>query len=281
VPLFVTLYVGGSLAVGGFIVHLWQNHTFARSAEWLAAQSWFPTRLGLDRSAAVAAPGSVDKDARPATGAVVTEATMATSASNAEATGPEPVAAGVATYALSADLEPAPRPTDPPLASPVDQPTAEPAAASSPSEGPADPIEPSVAALAPAPEPPPAEPAAAAEPSEVAVPAPPASEATTRGVPSAQVDIVVNRGDEVLATGDIAAARLLYEWAASAGDARAALALGKTHDPLYLAQMRVRGAWADLDKAAEWYKVAEARGSREATLRLASLLKKIGTASAD
>jgi hypothetical protein len=280
-PLFATLYIGGSLAVGGVIVHLWQTHTLTRSAEWLAAQSWFPTRPALDRSAAVTAPASVDKSTGAATGTVVTEATRATPASTTEATGPEPVVAGVATYALSADLEPAARPTDPPIAWASAQPTPEPVPALSPSEGSADVVEPSVAALSPAAEPEQFEPAAAAQPPEIAVSASPASEATIRAVPPAQIDIVVNRGDEVLATGDIAAARLLYGWAASAGDARAALALGKTHDPLYLAQTRVRGAWADPDKAVEWYKVAEARGSREAIARLASLLKKTGMASAD
>jgi hypothetical protein len=285
VPLFATLYIGGSLAVGGFIVHLWQNHTLARSAEWLAAQSWFPALPALDRSAAVTAPGSIDQSTRPATAAVVTEPTTATPAATTDATGPEPVVAAVATYALSADLEPAARPTDPPIAWASAEPTAAPEAASSPPEASADLVEPSVAALSPAAEPDQVEPdqvepAGAVGPPEVVVSAPPASEATPRAVPPAQIDVVVNRGDEVLATGDIAAARLLYGWAASAGDARAALALGRTHDPLYLAQTRALGSWADPDKAVEWYKLAEARGSREAAARLASLLKKT-TASAD
>ncbi len=60
------------------------------------------------------------------------------------------------------------------------------------------------------------------------------------------------RGKESLDLGDVAAARLLFQRAAEAGNANAATALGKTYDPL------------DPQKAAEWYAKAAKLGDKEA-----------------
>src|SRR5207245_8712349 len=48
------------------------------------------------------------------------------------------------------------------------------------------------------------------------------------------VAMLLKRGDELLATGDISGARLFYERAATAGSALGAMGAGKTHDPLFL-----------------------------------------------
>ena len=48
--------------------------------------------------------------------------------------------------------------------------------------------------------------------------------------------MLIKRADDFLAIGDIAAARLVLRRAAGTGDAKAALALGMTYDPVVLAE---------------------------------------------
>jgi hypothetical protein len=88
----------------------------------------------------------------------------------------------------------------------------------------------------------------------------------------APIEQLLARGDQLLLTGDIGAARLFYEPAALAGDPRAALALGKTYDPLFLARIGARGIVADRAKATSWYRQAEAAGNAEARQRLGALI---------
>jgi hypothetical protein len=83
--------------------------------------------------------------------------------------------------------------------------------------------------------------------------------------------LLLSRGDELLALGDISAARLLYERAAAAGSARAATALGKTYDPAFLASTQARGITPDRAAAASWYRKGAALGDAEAVDRLARL----------
>jgi TPR repeat protein len=80
----------------------------------------------------------------------------------------------------------------------------------------------------------------------------------------------MRRGQEMLAQGDIAAARLFYERAATA-DARAATAAGKTYDPSFLRTSRARGVMPRPDRAAEWYRVASEGGDAEAAILLKRL----------
>lgn len=140
--------------------------------------------------------------------------------------------------------------------------------------------------VTPAPEPlpmeaPPREPAVAAAP--LPVPTPPPQAALPRppvvtaaaprppAAPSVPEGTLMARGDALFAQGDLAGARLFYEMAAAGGSDPAALALGKTHDPVILARMRVRGLRPDPDKAAEWYGRAAANGNAEAEARLKEL----------
>ena len=84
-------------------------------------------------------------------------------------------------------------------------------------------------------------------------------------VESEQATRLVSRGNELLGLGDAAAARLFFELAATAhGSATAATGVGKTLDPLYLADVGIRGPAVDPDKAMEWYKKGMSSGDTEA-----------------
>jgi TPR repeat protein len=82
-----------------------------------------------------------------------------------------------------------------------------------------------------------------------------------------EVAALLARGDALLAQGDIASARLFYERAADAGDARAALKLGGTYDPVILsvAHVLIRG---DRATAETWYRRARELGDPEAEIML-------------
>jgi TPR repeat protein len=82
---------------------------------------------------------------------------------------------------------------------------------------------------------------------------------------------LIRRGDQLLATGDIAAARSAYERAAAGGNRVAAIGVAKTYDPVFLLQAGVRGLKGDPQRAALWYGKAAAAGDREAQQRLRRL----------
>lgn len=88
----------------------------------------------------------------------------------------------------------------------------------------------------------------------------------------AEIEELVSRGGKLLATGDIAAARVFFERAAEQGNAAAATAAGKTYDPLYFEEAHVRGIRADPVAAAKWYRRASAAGDKEADLRMQKLI---------
>lgn len=90
------------------------------------------------------------------------------------------------------------------------------------------------------------------------------------------IGVLKKRGEEKLASGDLSAARRFYERAAAAGDAKAATTVGKTYDPIFLKRMAVRGAPAQPEKAAEWYRKGLAAGDAEAEARLDRLRAFIG-----
>ncbi len=89
-----------------------------------------------------------------------------------------------------------------------------------------------------------------------------------------EIASLLKRGEDYLASGDIAAARLVLQRAAEAGDARAALALAGTFDPNVLEPMGVRGVVADVALALAWYEKAKDFGSAEAPRRLERLASK-------
>jgi hypothetical protein len=83
-----------------------------------------------------------------------------------------------------------------------------------------------------------------------------------------QIELWIGRSQKLMSEGDVDAARTLLRHAAEAKDARAALALGSTYDPIMLAILQVRGVAADLSLAHDWYKKASELGSQEAQERL-------------
>lgn len=107
-------------------------------------------------------------------------------------------------------------------------------------------------------------------------PAAPAGEAERRApasvsMPPALVEAFVSRGDAMVARRDISAARLLYERAAVAGDARAASALARTYDPAFLAEIGARGVRGDPAIAMTWYQKAAALGDSGAQAKMEAL----------
>jgi hypothetical protein len=78
-------------------------------------------------------------------------------------------------------------------------------------------------------------------------------------------------GDAKILEGDIASARLFYERAADAGDARAALYLGNSFNPAFLARLGVLGMRGDVVMAARWYRRALSLGSPDAEKALRTL----------
>jgi DnaJ domain len=81
-------------------------------------------------------------------------------------------------------------------------------------------------------------------------------------------ELLIGRSEKLLSEGDVEAARILLQPAAEARDARAALALGSTYDPIVLAILQAHGVAADVSLALDWYKKAQEFGSREAQQRL-------------
>ncbi len=88
---------------------------------------------------------------------------------------------------------------------------------------------------------------------------------------------VMKRGQQSLSLSDIAAARLLFQHAAEAGNPRAAVAMGKTYDPDFLTLGPAQGEKPDPGRAAEWYRKAIALGDTQA----AGLLKKLEARAQD
>jgi hypothetical protein len=86
-----------------------------------------------------------------------------------------------------------------------------------------------------------------------------------------EISALVARGDSFIGAGDIASARLFYERAADAGDGSAALRLGATFDPGFLAQGGVRGIFGDRALALSWYRRARDLGNPAAAKRLKAL----------
>jgi hypothetical protein len=112
-----------------------------------------------------------------------------------------------------------------------------------------------------------------------APPAPPVAEPTIAADALHQLDpneiaSLLRRGDALIASGDLAAARLVMRRAADAGDARAAMTLAETYDPAILEKRGVYGFVPDIAMARRWYEKAKKFGAYEATQRLELLASK-------
>lgn len=119
-------------------------------------------------------------------------------------------------------------------------------------------------------------PPAAARPAPAAAKAAPtpAPKPALRPLDAEEIAMLLKRGGELIASGNIVAARLVYRHAAEAGEARAAFALAETYDPLVLERLGTKGLSADVAMAQTWYEKARELGSTEAPRRLEMLAKR-------
>jgi TPR repeat protein len=101
---------------------------------------------------------------------------------------------------------------------------------------------------------------------EAAIPAAPAE--VIHHLDASEVASLLKRADALIASGDVAAARLVLRRAAEAGDARAAMMLAGTYDPTVLEKLGVRGVVPDLGLARSWYEKAKRFGASEAPSQL-------------
>jgi hypothetical protein len=101
--------------------------------------------------------------------------------------------------------------------------------------------------------------------------APPAAKSTSqtsRQLSPDETAALLKRGNELVASGDFAAARLVLQRAAEAGNARAAFALAGTYNPITLGELHVHGLTPDLATARRWYERANELGSPDASREL-------------
>jgi len=125
---------------------------------------------------------------------------------------------------------------------------------------------------------PPAAPApvAAAPPAAAPVAAPPPAPVPALMIPGEgthhldpnEIASSLRRADDLIASRDLAAARLVLRRAANAGNARAAMTLAGTYDPVILEKLGVHGFVPDVAMARVWYEKAKKFGSAEAPQRL-------------
>lgn len=107
-----------------------------------------------------------------------------------------------------------------------------------------------------------------------AVAAPPATAPVPMAsAPSGEATILrlQARGEFLLDTGEIEAARTLLRTAAEAGSVAAALRLAETYDPGEMQRLGMAERTADVVQAARWYEHAQALGSPVAAARLTAL----------
>ncbi len=127
-----------------------------------------------------------------------------------------------------------------------------------------------VAAVPPAASPAVPQPVAVAPPVAPLAASPPPQADFVRNLDPKEILVLVKRGQELLASGDILSARLLLQRAAEARDARAALLLGTTYDPALLKQFGANGL-ADVAQARNWYQKARQWGEPDAQRQLEAL----------
>ena len=83
-----------------------------------------------------------------------------------------------------------------------------------------------------------------------------------------QIAFLLQRGQDLISEGNVAAARVALRLAAQANNARAAITLGATYDPAILGVLSAQGIAPDLSLARFWYTRASQLGSQEAQERL-------------
>ena len=96
-----------------------------------------------------------------------------------------------------------------------------------------------------------------------------------RHLDAAEIALLMKKGLEFMANGNIGAARLMFQPAAEAGEAMAAFALAETYDPLVLEKLAAKGGITpDVALAHAWYERAKELGSTVAPERMARLARR-------
>jgi hypothetical protein len=110
---------------------------------------------------------------------------------------------------------------------------------------------------------------AAATPSPMAAPPMPAPRTQpASSLTRDEMTSLLKRGQDLIAAGDLAGARLILFRVSDAGDAEASLTLARTFDADVLARLNIVGAVPDAAKARALYAKAAGQGSPEARRRL-------------
>jgi hypothetical protein len=112
--------------------------------------------------------------------------------------------------------------------------------------------------------------AVASLPATTTTPPQPRADAVRELSPN-EIAALVRRAQEMLANGDVKAGRALLLRATEARDARAALVLAKTYDPIALRQFSSADQGPDLAQARTWYQKAREWGAPEAQRQLDAL----------
>ncbi|HEY7247374.1 MAG TPA: hypothetical protein VH678_26175 [Xanthobacteraceae bacterium] len=104
-----------------------------------------------------------------------------------------------------------------------------------------------------------------------------ASSPPRSAVPALQpedIDVLIAQGERFMNDGDIVTARMIFERAAKANNATAALALAAAYDPIVLSKLGALGVDTDVEKARWWYQKAQSLGSAQAVERLRALAER-------
>ncbi len=84
-----------------------------------------------------------------------------------------------------------------------------------------------------------------------------------RNASQSEIEDLIREGNKRMREGDILEARQLYQKAVSLGDPEAALAMGRSYDPIYFARIDKKNAEPDAAKAFDWYRMAMDGGAAQ------------------
>lgn len=101
----------------------------------------------------------------------------------------------------------------------------------------------------------------------------PRNSAALNTVSPEEEQALIARAEKLLASNDIAAARLIFTRLAKRGSSRGALAMAQSYDPAFLSRYNIAGLKPDMEKARYWYSLAADHGSEDASRRLIALTK--------
>ncbi len=93
--------------------------------------------------------------------------------------------------------------------------------------------------------------------------APGVSSDQQKGGPKTEIEDLIREGNKRMREGDILEARQLYQKAVALGDPEAALAMGRSYDPIYFARIDKKNAEPDAAKAFDWYRKAMDGGANQ------------------